>query len=125
MERIDILILDDFKSCATVLKMLIKRLYPNLKIKTVCDLDKFKELIEQYQPKFIFMDVMLEHGINSLDVLKCFIHKVNGEIIVYSGLNKDNLELKDNMQRCGINKFLNKPINLMDVKKMLSQLIVY
>lgn len=108
------LIIDDELYNRKLLKIILKKLYPEAKIFEAEDGNEAVKIVKNYPLDLVLLDILLP-DINGLEILKHIDNQIT--VIIITALEEDNLLI----QKSSNIEFIQKPINVEHLKKVIKK----
>lgn len=116
-----ILIVDDDSSVGTMLKFVIAREQLGEVVATVTNEEQAAEDILFYQPDIVLIDLLFPHT-DGIEIMKKAMQRgAESHFIMISQAQDKNME--ELAYRAGIDFFIHKPINVLEIRKVLQNVI--
>lgn len=123
IKKYKILIIDDEKDFRISLKSMIAHFKPACLIQEAKDGFEAGDKYSEFKPDLVFLDIKMP-GINGIEVCRKIKSAPGGKdtkIILITGFGTENLKKKS--FEAGASEFLNKPVNLKVIKKVLDRFL--
>ena len=116
-----ILIVDDDSSVGTMLKFVIAREQLGEVVATVTDEEQAVDEILFYQPDIVLIDLLFPHTDGIRIMKRAMSRGAVGHFIMISQAHDKNME--EMAYKEGIDFFVHKPINVLEIRKVLQNVI--
>lgn len=116
-----ILIVDDDSSVGTMLKFVIAREQLGEVVATVTDEEQAVDEILFYQPDIVLIDLLFPHTDGIRIMKRAMSRGAGGHFIMISQAHDKNME--EMAYKEGIDFFVHKPINVLEIRKVLQNVI--